>query len=92
MIFASRRDRGADPFLRIKVQAFFAAAALALIGIGVDSSLLVGLAIVILLVGILLRFFPTKEPDDPDESSREGDAADHGPPPPREPEGPEPPQ
>ena len=92
MIFASRRARGADPFLHIKVQAFFAAAALALIGIGVDSSLLVGLAIVILLVGMLIRFFPTKEQADPDESPGEGDAADHGPPPPREPEGPEPPQ
>lgn len=56
MILARRGSRGPDPFLGQKVQIFLAGAALALVGIGVDSSLLVGLAILILLAGVGLRF------------------------------------
>jgi len=62
VILASRRRRGPDPFLGRKVQIFLAGAALALVGIGVDSSLLVGLAILILLVGVGLRFLAGRKP------------------------------
>ena len=58
MIFSSRRKRGPDENLSLKVQVFFVGAALALVGIGLDSSILVGVAIVILVAGVLLRFLP----------------------------------
>ena len=71
MIFASRRGRGPDPFLERKVQIFFAGAVVALFGIAVESSLLVGLAALLLLGGILARFLPgTRSPsggDDPEQ-------------------------
>jgi len=63
MIFASRRSReGPDPHLEMKVILFFVGAVLALAGIKLDSSLLVGLAIVILMGGVALRLIPEKEP------------------------------
>lgn len=58
MIFARRDKAGPDPLLHRKVQLFFGGALLALVGIAMDSSLLVGLAIFILVVGALLRFLP----------------------------------
>ena len=62
MIFSSRRKRDPDENLSLKVGVFFAGAALALVGIGIDSSILVGLATVILVAGLLLRFLPGKPP------------------------------
>lgn len=62
MIFASRNARGPDPHLRRKVQIFAAGAALGLVGIGLDSSLLVGLAILVLAVGMVLRLLPGNDP------------------------------
>ena len=56
MIFVRRGSGGPDPLLERKVQIFLAGAALALVGIGVDSSLLVGLAILVLLAGVIVRF------------------------------------
>ena len=41
-----------------KIQLFFGGAVLALLGIGFESRLLVGLAIAVLLMGIGLRFLP----------------------------------
>jgi len=78
VILASRRRRGPDPFLGRKVQIFLAGAALALVGIGVDSSLLVGLAILILLVGVGLRFLAGRKPasDHPPPEGEE-DSEDH---------------
>jgi len=67
----SRRDRGGDPLLGRKVQIFFAGAALALIGIGVDSSLLVGLAIFILAAGMFIRFLSGKDPHSQEEGPME---------------------
>jgi len=58
MIFSSRRKRGPDDNLSLKIRVFFVGALLALVGIGLDSSVLVGLAIVILVAGILFRFLP----------------------------------
>lgn len=56
MILLPRGDRGPDPFLHWKVQILLGAGLLAFLGIGMESSLLVGLAIVLLLVGVGLRF------------------------------------
>ncbi len=55
MIFPSRRRAGPDPYLDWKVWIFFAGAALALAGIGMESTALVGLAIPVLLAGVVLR-------------------------------------
>jgi hypothetical protein len=77
MFFSSREKRGPDLYLEWKVRIFFAGALLALIGIGIGSSVLVGLAILVLLVGVGLRFLPggggkeggaeeVPEPDDAD--------------------------
>jgi hypothetical protein len=72
VIFARRGKLEPDPFLERKVQLFLVGAALALVGIGIDSPLLVGLAILVLLLGMALRFFAKKEPD------HEGDTPDRG--------------
>ncbi len=56
MIFLSRKDRGPDPFLHWKVQILLGAGLLAFLGIGLESSILVGLAIVLLFLGVGLRF------------------------------------
>jgi hypothetical protein len=58
MIFSSRKRGVPGPYLDWKVRLFFLGAALALIGIGVDSSLLVGLATGVLILGVGLRFWP----------------------------------
>jgi len=62
VIFTRRGKNGADPFLERKVQLFLAGGALALVGVGLDSSLLVGLAIMILVFGMALRFIPRRGP------------------------------
>ncbi len=62
MIFTRRGEKGADPFLERKVQLFLAGGVLALAGVGLDSPLLVGLAIIILVFGMALRFIPRKGP------------------------------
>ena len=83
MIFARRGGEGPDPFLGKKVQIFMAGAALALVGIGVDSSLLVGLAILILLAGVVLRLLAGREsasghhpPEGEEDPDREDDDVD----------------
>jgi len=55
MIFSSRKKGGPDPYLDWKVRLFFMGAVLALLGIGLGSPILVGLAISVLLVGVVLR-------------------------------------
>jgi hypothetical protein len=87
VIFARRGNRGPDPFLERKVQVLLAGGALALIGIGVDSSLLVGLAILVLLAGVVFRLLAGREaaadeevPDerkDPGLEDRDGDPPQH---------------
>jgi len=81
VIFANRGSRGPDPHLGRKVQIFALGAVLGLAGIGFESSLLVGLAIVVLAVGMVLRLLPdppssgdpgmedTAEPPDPPRQS-----------------------
>lgn len=61
MIFASRRDRVPDKYLHWKVKSFFVGAILALVGIGIESSALVAVAIFVLLGGMVLRFLPGRE-------------------------------
>jgi hypothetical protein len=56
VILLSRKDRGPDPFLHWKVQILLGAGLLAFLGIGLESSILVGLAIMLLLLGVGLRF------------------------------------
>jgi hypothetical protein len=68
VIFAHRGRRGPDPHLPKKVQLFFAAAAVALVGIALDSFWLVGLAILFLLAGLALRFLPGGGPAGGDPS------------------------
>ena len=81
MIFPSRKSGGPDPFLDWKVRFFFVGAVLALLGIGMKSSLLVGLALPVLLSGFLLRFLrrgsgdgiPVDDDGNPGESEGEKD-------------------
>jgi len=73
MIFSSRKRGGPDSHLDWKVRLFFAGAALALAGIGLESSLLVGVAIAVLLGGVVLRFLPAGDGGrEEDESTGQG--------------------
>ena len=72
LMFFSRRRGGPDHRLDWKVRLFSFGALLALMGIGLESSLLVGLAIAVLLVGVALRFLPgTPESSESSESSED---------------------
>jgi hypothetical protein len=64
VIFAHRGKRGPDPYLATKVQLFFVAAAVALVGIALESSWLVGVAILLLLVGMVFRILSSRSPAD----------------------------
>jgi len=78
VIFFTRKKRGPDPHLDWKVRLFSGGAVLALVGLGLESSLLVGLAILILLVGVGLRFLRSggeAEGVGPDEAWAEGGGA-----------------
>ena len=75
MIFSSRKNRAPDSFLDWKVRLFFVGAIVALVGIGLDSSLIVGVAILILLAGASLRFLPREEQG---ANEDEGDKGAHG--------------
>ena len=73
MIFLNRRRRGEDPHLAWKVRLFFLGAALALVGMVMDSSWLIGAAVAVLIAGVGLRFLPVRkgdpQPDTPEEGS-----------------------
>ena len=73
VIFARRGKLEPDPFLERKVQLFLFGAALALVGIWIDSPVLVGLAILVLVLGMALRFFPKKGPDQDGEAPEKGE-------------------
>ena len=77
MIFLDRSRRGKDPYLKLKMALFWMGAALALLGIGLESSLLVNVAIAVLLGGFLLRFLPSSSSSsDDDEHADEDDEDD----------------
>jgi hypothetical protein len=72
MIFSSRRRGGPDSHLLWKVRFFSAGSAVALLGIGFESSVLVILGIALLLLGAGLRFFPGgKDGVEPGQSEEE---------------------
>jgi len=51
-----RERRGPDPFLQVKVILFAIGAALAIAGMIAGSQLLVGIGILVLAIGVFLRF------------------------------------
>ncbi|MFH1762666.1 MAG: hypothetical protein ABIF09_00615 [Gemmatimonadota bacterium] len=59
MIFLDREKSGPDRYLDWKVRLFFVGALLALAGIGLESSLLVGLATLALVLGLAFRLLPS---------------------------------
>jgi hypothetical protein len=69
MIFPRRRSRRTDPHLSGKIQIFFLGAGLALGGIALDSPTLVGVAIVILAMGLLLGLLPGRSRKEGEEPS-----------------------
>ena len=58
MMFHSRKKKDPDPYLDWKVRLFLLGALLAMIGLAMESSLVVGLAIAVLFAGVVLRLFP----------------------------------
>lgn len=77
MFFSSRRRGGPDLHLDWKVRIFFAGALIAFIGMVLDSSLLVLVAIAVLLLGVLFRFLPSGNrggPDGEEDGSTEADS------------------
>lgn len=57
IVFATRRRRsGPDPFLRVKLVTLILGGVLGLVGMRVESRLLVSAAIGLVLVGFFLRF------------------------------------
>ena len=67
MIFMDRRSRGPDPWLEWKVRVFFLGAVLALVGMAMGNRLVTGLAIGVLLVGVILRFLGGGRAVEPEE-------------------------
>ena len=55
MIFARRGDRGPDPFVWPKVLLFVVGAVLGLVGMAMEESILVTVAILVLFVAVALR-------------------------------------
>jgi hypothetical protein len=66
IVFLDRRRR-AGPYLEWKVRLFVVAAVLGLAGIYMEERWLTGAAIALLLVGLALRFLPTREEDESEE-------------------------
>jgi hypothetical protein len=56
----SRERRGEDRYLNVKVAIFCLGAGIAMVGIASGRRWIVNLAIVVLLVGFLLRFLPKR--------------------------------
>lgn len=70
MAFLSRGGGGTGRFLEWKIRLFFVAAVLLMVGIARDLGWLVLLAIAVLAVAFLLRFFE-REPSPPSEEGEE---------------------
>jgi len=60
VIFVRRDGRKGDPLLHRKVQLFASAAVLALVGIALEASWLVGAAILLLLAAFVMTFLSKK--------------------------------
>lgn len=78
IIGVDRRRRGPDPHLDWKVRIFLAGAAIALVGIALESGIVVGVATAILLVGFGLRFMD-RDGDDGDDEDDEEDQQEEDP-------------
>ena len=60
--FADRKQRpGADAWLLAKMSLFVIGGAIAILGIGLGRDWLINVAIVVLLIGFLLRFLPRRK-------------------------------
>lgn len=57
----SRDSAGPHPYTSHKMALFAIGAAIALIGIGTETEWLVTVAIVVLAIGVLLRFLPARK-------------------------------
>jgi len=77
VIFLDRSRRGKDPYLKLKMGLFWMGAALALLGIGLGSSLLVNVAIAVLLGGFLLRFLSSSSASSDDDEHDDEDDEHH---------------
>jgi hypothetical protein len=73
MIGISRKKRSPDPHLQRKVGLFFAGAAVALVGIALESRIVVGVATLILLAGFALRFLPRGGEGQGEEDDAQGE-------------------
>ena len=67
MSFRSPRSSGEYPWLEWKIRLFFAAAMLSLAGIYFEEGSVTGVAIVVLALGLALRFAPTSDSDAEEE-------------------------
>jgi hypothetical protein len=59
----SRAQRGEDRYLNAKVAIFCLGAGIACVGIATDTRWLITVAIAVLFIGFLLRFFPRNRPE-----------------------------
>jgi hypothetical protein len=83
LLFVDRSRKAEEyPWLPWKVRIFLAGAALAVVGMAVDSNVLVGIAIGVLAFGFLIRFLPGgtgvvegEEGEDPDDADEEWERA-----------------
>lgn len=75
-IFLDRTRAGNDPYLHWKVRIFTAGAVLAFAGMYFREDLLIWVAIVVLFLGLALRFLPREEEEgggeEPHSESRSG--------------------
>ena len=80
MIFPGRGSGGPGRFLQERVRVLLFGAILALAGIGLDSSILVGLAILVLIGGVVLSFLSGQKQGKKDDASGRGEShEDSGP-------------
>jgi hypothetical protein len=84
LLFVDRSRKAEEyPWLPWKVRIFLAGAALAVVGMAVDSNVLVGIAIGVLAFGFVIRFLPggkgvvegEEDADDPDDADEEWERA-----------------
>lgn len=54
----SRAQRGSDRWLRLKMAIFVVGAAVGIAGMATENDLLVGVGIIVLAAGVLLRLLP----------------------------------
>jgi len=73
------RTKRAGRYLEWKVRLFVVGATLALGGMYLNRSWLVGVAILVLAAGVSLRFLPSGEEPEEEEEADETDGAEHTP-------------